>query len=231
MKNIIIAIDGPSGGGKSTTAKLVAQKLNYAYIDTGAMYRAVTLYFLENNIDFNKVDKVIEALQNIKIHFENNLDKKQCETFLNSKNVESEIRKMYVSEKVSEVSSISEVRKAMVNQQQILGKKGGVVMDGRDIGTQVFPNAELKIFMVADLEIRAKRRKKEFEDKGQNVKLERIKENLKKRDYIDSTRAESPLSKAGDAIELDTSNITIGEQADFIINLVEKISVPKEFIN
>ncbi len=220
MKKIVIAIDGHSSCGKSTTAKLVAKELGYAYIDTGAMYRAVTLYFLEHYIDFTNPKKIDQALHDIHITFEHNPRTQRNETFLNGLNVEDEIRKMYISDKVSEVSVIPEVRHAMVAQQQKMGRRRGVVMDGRDIGTRVFPDAEVKIFMTADVETRAKRRQQELLAKDEMVPLDAIIENLSKRDFIDSTRKESPLIQADDAAVLDTSYMTIDEQVDFVLEQV-----------
>ena len=229
MKKIVVAIDGYSSCGKSTTAKLVAKELGYAYIDTGAMYRAVTLYFLEHYIDFTNPKKISEALQNIHITFERNPKTKRNEVFLNGLNVEDEIRQMYISDKVSEVSVLVEVRHCMVRQQQKMGKRRGVVMDGRDIGTTVFPDAEVKVFMTADVTIRAMRRQQELLEKGQLVPLDEIAENLKKRDLIDSTRKESPLVQAHDAEILDTSYITIDEQVDFVMNQVAGKIARNEF--
>lgn len=222
MSKIIIAIDGHSGCGKSSTAKLLAQKLNYTYIDTGAMYRAVTLYLLQNNISFKDRDAIEEALPFIEIKFIWNIESGKNETFLNDENVENEIRKMYISEKVSEVSAIPEVRKAMVAQQRKMGNNKGIVMDGRDIGTNVFPDAELKIFMTADVEVRAKRRQDELLEKGEKVVLEKIIQNLKDRDFQDSTRKENPLLKAENAIIVDTGNHTLVSQVAYILNLVEE---------
>jgi CMP/dCMP kinase len=219
MKKIIIAIDGFSACGKSTTAKIVASRLGYVYIDTGAMYRAVTLFFLQNNIDFSNEQQILQALKDIHIDFIRNRETERTETHLNDKNIEAEIRKMYVNAKVSEVASIAAVRKELVRQQQRMGKKRGVVMDGRDIGTVVFPEAELKIFMNADLKIRAYRRKLELLEKGEDIDLEMIMENLRHRDLIDSTRQESPLRQAEDAHYLDTSHLTTDEQADFVVQL------------
>lgn len=233
MRKIVIAIDGHSSCGKSTTAKLVAKELGYAYIDTGAMYRAVTLYFLENYIDFTNPKKIHQALQDIHVTFERNARTQRNEVFLNGLNVEDEIRKMYISDKVSEVSVIPEVRHCMVHQQQKMGKRRGVVMDGRDIGTAVFPDAEVKVFMTADVLTRAKRRQRELLEKGEMVALDEIVENLQKRDLIDSTRKESPLIQAPDAVLLDTSFITIDEQVDFVLSKVaekfsdEELSLPK----
>ncbi len=219
MKKIVIAIDGHSACGKSTTAKLVAARLGYAYIDTGAMYRAVTLYFHDHYIDLTNPIKVNKALEEISITFVYSEKNKRNEICLNGINVEEEIRKMYISNKVSEVSAIAAVRHAMVEQQQKMGKKRGVVMDGRDIGTRVFPDAELKLFMTADRFTRAARRQKELLDKNQLVDLEDIIANLEKRDHIDSTRAESPLIQAEDAHLIDTSNMQIEEQVDMVLRL------------
>lgn len=229
MKKIVVAIDGHSSCGKSTTAKLVARELGYAYIDTGAMYRAVTLFFLEHYIDFTNPKKISQALQDIHISFERNPKNQRNEIFLNGLNVEDEIRQMYISDKVSEVSVIAEVRHCMVRQQQKMGKRRGVVMDGRDIGTTVFPDAEVKIFMTAQDVIRAERRQQELLDKGQLVPLQEILENLRKRDLIDSTRKESPLVQADDALVLDTSFITIDEQVDFVLRQVGAVIFNSEF--
>jgi len=218
MNRITIAIDGYSACGKSTTAKRVAAILGYRYIDSGAMYRAVTLYFLENHVSMTNPKEVMKALDAIKISFQVNA-KGVSETFLNGLNVEGPIREMRISENVSQVSTIKEVRIAMVEQQRRLGKHRGVVMDGRDIGTVVFPDAELKLFLTADIYIRAARRQAELLQKGELIGLEAIVENLKKRDKIDSTRAESPLTKADGAIEIDTSYVTIDEQVDEVIQL------------
>jgi CMP/dCMP kinase len=218
MRKIVIAIDGYSACGKSTTAKEVAKILGYAYIDSGAMYRAVTYYFMEHHVAITNPREVVKALDYIKISFQVN-SKGVSETFLNGLNVEKKIRKMKVSDNVSQVSALKDVRIAMVDQQRRLGKSKGIVMDGRDIGTVVFPDAELKLFLSADMQIRAFRRQKELLEKGDMVTLDAIVENLKKRDTIDSTRAESPLVKAKDAIELDTSHVTIDEQVDEVIGL------------
>ncbi|MFN3403803.1 MAG: (d)CMP kinase [Cytophagaceae bacterium] len=232
MKKIIIAIDGYSSCGKSTTAKIVASKLGYAYIDTGAMYRATTLYFHEHYINLTDPKSIQKALDNIQISFVYNPKIDKSETFLNGLNVEGEIRKMYISEKVSEVSAIKEVRKFLVSQQQKMGKKRGLVMDGRDIGTAVFPDAELKIFMEADMHVRAFRRQQELLEKKQVVDLEDIIENIKKRDHLDTTREEGPLRKAEDAFVLDTTFMTIDEQVDFVLNLAtgKLIDVQNPFI-
>lgn len=220
MRKIIIAIDGYSACGKSTTAKMVAAKLGYGYIDTGAMYRATTLYFNEHYVNLTNPKAIREALDNIHIQFMYNPKTDRNETYLNSLNVEDEIRKMYISENVSEVSAIAEVRKMMVAQQQKMAKKKGIVMDGRDIGTAVFPDAELKIFMEADINIRSARRQEELLSKKQVVDLDVIKENLQKRDLIDTTREEGPLRKADDAFVVDSTFMTIEEQVDYVMNLV-----------
>lgn len=216
-KDIIVAIDGYSACGKSTTARLLAEKLEYVFIDTGAMYRAVTLYFLENNINVNKHEEIMIGLENIHIHFQYNKQTKRPDTYLNGQYVEDEIRTMRISQWVSEVSAIPEVRKNMVAQQQSMGKNKRIVMDGRDIGTHVFPSAELKIFMTADLDIRVQRRVLELQKKGfTNIDPLEIRENLLHRDYVDSHRTDSPLIKATDAIELDTTYYTIPEQVDVV---------------
>ncbi|ELR71881.1 Cytidylate kinase [Fulvivirga imtechensis AK7] len=219
MKKIVLAIDGYSACGKSTTAKAVAIILGYTYIDSGAMYRAVTLYFHQHHVSLTNKKDIIKALANIDITFHPNEKTGVAETFLNGLNVENEIRKMYISENVSQVSSIVEVREAMVAQQKKLGKKKGVVMDGRDIGTVVFPDAELKIFMQADIYVRAGRRQAELLEREQLIDLGVIIENLKKRDHIDSTREVSPLRKATDAVTLDTTFLTFEEQVDEVVSL------------
>ncbi|WP_130273948.1 (d)CMP kinase [Cecembia calidifontis] len=222
MQKIVIAIDGYSGCGKSSTAKAVAKILGYTYIDSGAMYRAATLYFLKHQIDLSDKAAVNKALKHIQISFQTDKASGQQETYLNGENVEQQIRSMEVSDFVSEVSKIKEVRKELVSQQQQLGKAKGVVMDGRDIGTVVFPDAELKVFMTADLEIRAKRRQKELIEKGQEVTLEEIIRNLAERDKIDSTRAESPLVRAEDAVDVDTSYLDFDDQVKKIVELANE---------
>ncbi len=216
MKKIIIAIDGYSACGKSTTAKEVAKELNYRYIDSGAMYRAVTLYFLDHLVAHTNPKEVDKALQAIQLSFRVN-SKGESEIFLNGINVEKGIRKMRISENVSQVSVIKEVRDAMVALQRKLGKEKGIVMDGRDIGTVVFPEAELKLFLTADILVRAFRRQKELLECDDMVDIDTIIENLEKRDKIDSTRKESPLRKAEDANSIDTTHITIDEQVDEVI--------------
>ncbi|MEQ8245736.1 (d)CMP kinase [Fulvivirga sp.] len=219
MKKIVVAIDGYSACGKSSTAKQVASILGYTYIDSGAMYRAVTLYFEQNHISLTNENEIAKALENIDITFLVNPKSGLNETYLNGLNVEEEIRKMYISNKVSQVSSIKAVRDAMVEQQRKLGKKKGVVMDGRDIGTVVFEDAELKVFMVADIYIRGARRQAEYLEKKQLVDLEEILENLKSRDHLDTTREESPLKQAEDAVVVDTTFRTLEEQVEEVINL------------
>ncbi len=219
---IIIAIDGYAGCGKSTTAKAVAQHLNYIYIDTGAMYRAVTLFFLNHHVNLEQPSEIQNALAQLQISFVYNPSSQKSDAYLNGKNVENEIRKMYISQKVSEVSRIAAVRHAMVAQQQQMGKKKGIVMDGRDIGTVVFPEADLKIFMQTDVSIRAKRRQAELKKQGEEIEIETILENLKKRDLIDTSREEGPLLKAQDALILDSSNISIEEQTQYVIRLAEQ---------
>lgn len=225
MKKIIIAIDGYSACGKSTTAKEVAKELNSRYIDSGAMYRAVTLYFLDHHVSLTNPKEVEKALQEIHITFIIN-SKGISETFLNGINIESAIRKMRISENVSQVSAIREVRLAMVDQQRKLGKERGIVMDGRDIGTVVFPEAELKVFLTADMLVRAFRRQKELLEKNDLVDIDEIVDNLTKRDQIDSTRKESPLIKADKAISIDTTHITIDEQVDEVIRLALTKMIP-----
>ncbi len=226
-KKIIITIDGWSSCGKSTLAKQMAKKLGYVYIDSGAMYRAITLYFLRNHTDWTDKAEVKEALKQIHLHFGYNEKSEQSEMVLNDENVEYVIRDLVIAEKVSEVSSIAEVRKFAVKQQQQMGKKKGIVMDGRDIGTTVFPDAELKIFMTADISVRVERRFKEMYEKNPNISIEEVKSNLEMRDYIDSNREVSPLRKADDAVLLDNTNLTMDEQLYFALKLVKdkKISL------
>ncbi len=215
MKKITIAIDGFSSTGKSTMAKELAKALNYSYVDTGAMYRAVALYAMQNN--YSK-DELIAHLDDINIHFEFLESTQANTTFLNGKNIETEIRGLEVSNKVSEVATISEIRKELVRQQKEMGKNKGVVMDGRDIGTVVFPNAELKIFMTADPEIRAKRRHDELVAKGDSTSFEAVFENLNKRDTEDRNRLDSPLLEAEDALTLDNTAISRREQFDLALS-------------
>jgi cytidylate kinase len=211
-KKIIITIDGWSSCGKSTLAKQLAKELGYVYVDSGAMYRAITLFFLRNNIDLEDKKEVTEALKSVNLEFIFNPKSNSSEIYLNGENVEYVIRDLLVAEKVSIVAAIREVREFAVAQQQKMGSKKGIVMDGRDIGTVVFPKAELKIFMTADNAVRVERRFKELYEKNPNITIEEVKDNLEMRDYIDSHREVSPLRKADDAIELDNTNITEHEQ-------------------
>ena len=211
-KKIIITIDGWSSCGKSTLAKQLAKELGYVYVDSGAMYRAITLYFLRNNIDLTKKKEINEALNNISLEFVFNPKSNNSEIYLNGENVEYLIRDLIIAEKVSDVAAIKEVREFAVDQQKKMGAKKGIIMDGRDIGTVVFPKAELKIFMTADNAIRVQRRFKELFEKNPNVTIEEVKNNIEMRDYIDSHREVSPLRKAKDAIELDNSSLTEKEQ-------------------
>ncbi|MBL7833874.1 MAG: (d)CMP kinase [Cyclobacteriaceae bacterium] len=216
FRKMVIAIDGYSACGKSTTAKEVARILGYRYIDSGAMYRAVTLYFLDNHVSLSNPKEILKALSQIHIAFKVN-SKGMSETYLNNLNVEKEIRKMRISEKVSPVSAIKDVRIAMVEQQRRMGKEKAIVMDGRDIGTVVFPNAELKFFMTADMVVRAVRRQKELLENDRLVDLDEVIENIAQRDKIDTTRKESPLRQAPDAIVIDTTHITVDEQVDEVV--------------
>ena len=218
MKPLVIAIDGYSSCGKSTTAKAVAAELRYAYVDTGAMYRAVTLHLLENDILFHDLPAVAAAVEELSISFRRHRRTGRNELCLNGRIREDDIREMRVSQAVSEVSSIPLVRHALVAQQQRMGQRRGVVMDGRDIGTTVFPDAEVKVFMTADVLVRALRRQAELAATGATVPLDDIITNLRHRDHLDSTRAESPLRRAPDAVLLDTTHITVSEQVDFVLD-------------
>lgn len=219
MKKIIVAIDGFSACGKSSTAKILAAMLNYVYIDTGAMYRAVTLYFMEHFVKLTDPKDVAHALNQINLEFR--LHGKNNEIYLNGLNVEKKIRTMEISKKVSDVSAIKAVREELVAQQRKLGKQKGVVMDGRDIGTTVFPEAALKLFMIADIDIRSARRQEELLQKGKMVSFDEVKENLIERDRIDSSRKESPLRKADDALVIDTTHLTFDEQIEIILDLID----------
>jgi len=219
-QNFIIAIDGFSSCGKSTVAKALAKNLNFVFVDSGAMYRAVTVYFLRHEIDLTNNEQVETALANIHIDFVPNTEKTQI--LLNGEDVSDEIRQMYISDNVSEVSAIKAVRTAMVAQQQQLGKVKNIVMDGRDIGTTVFPDADLKIFMTASPEVRATRRYAELTANGDRVSIEDVKANLAHRDHIDSTREESPLRQAEDAIVLDNSELCQEEQLAFVLAKVHE---------
>jgi cytidylate kinase len=222
-KKIIIAIDGWSSCGKSTLAKELAKELGYLYVDSGAMYRAITLYFLRNHVDWTDKSEVKKALKEISLEFIYNEKSQQSEMHLNGENVEYVIRDLVVAEKVSDVAAIKEVRKFAVEQQQLMGTKKGVIMDGRDIGTVVFPKAELKIFLTADNAVRVERRFKELFEKNPNVTIEEIKANLEMRDYIDSNREESPLRKAEDAILVDNTNLTAKETIQKVEKLAKRI--------
>ena len=221
MKRIIISIDGFSSCGKSTLARQLAGQLHYLYIDSGAMYRAITLYFIENNVDWHRGRQVDQALKDIHLEFlpsRNGIH----EMHLNGQNVESLIRDMVVAEKVSEVATIGRVRKFAVSQQQRMGFHKGIVMDGRDIGTVVFPDAELKIFMQADMAVRVERRYRELYARDPRITLQQVKENIELRDYLDSNREISPLRRADDAVILDNSRMTPEEQLIFAMNLVKQ---------
>lgn len=227
MKKIVIAIDGYSSCGKSTMAKNLARQLGYVYVDTGAMYRAVTLYALRHQLF--KADGEVDAaslqraMPDIRISFQFNKQTGKPDTYLNDELVEQEIRTMQVSERVSKIAALPFVRTALVTQQQRMGKDKGIVMDGRDIGTVVFPHAELKIFVTASAEVRAQRRYDELQQKGMSARYDDILKNVQERDYIDSHREVSPLRKADDAIELDNSNLTIDEQQQWLLHQVDKV--------
>ena len=212
MEKIIITIDGWSSCGKSTLARQLAERLGYVYIDSGAMYRAITLYFLRNHVDWTDLAEVTNALDDIELEFVYNRKSNRSEMHMNGENVEFVIRDMVVAEKVSEISAIREVRDFAVAQQRKIGEQKGIVMDGRDIGTVVFPDAGLKIFMTADNAVRVERRFRELFEKNPNITIEEVKANLVLRDYIDSNREVSPLRKAEDALLLDNSNISEEEQ-------------------
>ena len=220
-KNIVVAIDGYSSCGKSTLAKALAKKLNFIYIDSGAMYRAVTLFFIRHNIDLKDQESVNDALSAIQIDFKTS--ETQTLITLNNEDVSKEIRQMPVANKVSTVSAIKDVRLEMVKQQQRMGRSGNIVMDGRDIGTVVFPNADLKLFMTADPQIRAERRYNELISKDEKVNMEDIFENLAKRDFQDTTREESPLIQAEDAVVLDNSHIDETEQLEFALGYIKPL--------
>ena len=223
-KNIVVAIDGYSSCGKSTLAKALAKKLHFVYIDSGAMYRAGTVYFLRNNTDLTNEREVEKALDAIHLNFHSR--DYQTHITLNDEDISEEIRQMAVSEMVSEVSAIKAVRIEMVKQQQRLGRSKNIVMDGRDIGTVVFPDADIKLFMTADPKIRAERRYKELIEKGDNVTLEEIFNNLAHRDYLDTTREESPLTRAEDAIILDNTSINEEQQLEFALEHISPLLSP-----
>ncbi len=217
---MVIAIDGYSSCGKSTLAKQLAKRLGFVFVDTGAMYRAVTLYFLVHKVNITSIADIQSALDEIYIHFEN--INGENTTFLNDENVEAKIRSIDVSQFVSEVSAISTVRTKMVDLQRKMANQTGLVMDGRDIGTVVFPDADVKFFITADPQIRADRRYREATSKGQNVSLQEIMENLKHRDHIDTQRADSPLRQADDAILIDNSHLTIDQQFEWALTIIQK---------
>ena len=217
MDNTIVAIDGPAGSGKSTIAKLIAKKFNFTYIDTGAMYRMITLYLLENNIDFDDLKEIEKALKNI------NLDMQGDKFYLDNVDVSTKIREKRINENVSKVASIKIVRDNLVNLQRKISNNKNVILDGRDIGTVVFPNAKVKIFLVATAEERARRRYNEFLEKKTEITYEEVLKSIKERDHIDSTRDESPFVKANDAIEFDSTNLTIDDVVNFISKEIEKV--------
>ncbi len=225
MKSIVIAIDGHSSTGKSTVAKKLAKELEYKYVDTGAMYRAVTLYAMRNNwLQDGEVDesKLIDNLSSIEINFEYNPEAGTNDVILNGENVENKIRAMEVSEHVSSVAKIDQVRKKLVQIQKQLGEEKGIVMDGRDIGSVVFPEAELKIFMTASADIRAQRRYNELKEKGEDITLKEVLKNVKHRDDIDSSRENSPLIQSEDAVKIDNSELSQEEQFEAILNLAKE---------
>ena len=220
---IIITIDGWSSCGKSTMARQLARKLGYVYIDSGAMYRAITLYFLRNHVDWTNSSEVRDALGHIELEFHYNTALEQAEMYLNGENVEYVIRDLVIAEKVSEIATIREVREFAVEQQRKMGQKKSIVMDGRDIGTVVFPDAELKIFMTADNAVRVERRFRELFDKNPNVTIQEVKDNLEMRDHIDSNREVSPLRKAEDARILDNTDISREEQLNLALSWVREV--------
>jgi CMP/dCMP kinase len=225
-KKITIAIDGFSSTGKSTLAKQLAKKLGYAYVDTGAMYRAIAFFAMQKgyiNADFFDKELLVNSLPNIRLQFQFNANLGFAEMYLNDENVEHQIRTIEVSSFVSKVAELPEVRTKLVEQQQKMGKNKGIVMDGRDIGTVVFPDAELKIFMTASAQTRAQRRYDELIQKGDTVTFDEVLKNVEERDYIDTHRSNSPLVKADDAIEIDNSNLSREEQFDMVLDFVNKI--------
>lgn len=228
MSKITIAIDGYSSCGKSTLAKALAAKLGYAYVDSGAMYRAVTLYSIRKGLIKDRSfieEEIVKILGEINLSFEFNPNTKSSDTFLNDENVERELRQMIVSENVSKISAIHEVRVMMIAIQRKLGKNKGIVMDGRDIGTNVFPNAELKLFMIADTDVRTQRRCDELSAKGQYVSFNDVKTNLLHRDYEDTHRKENPLTQAADAVVLDNTDLTKEQQLEFVLKLITDLTL------
>jgi cytidylate kinase len=223
-KGLIIAIDGPAGSGKSTSAKLIAKKLGYLYIDTGAMYRAVTYLAIKNDVLDNE-SRIVELAR--KSNIELSYNENELIVLLNGQDITKEIRLPEVNSHVSEISKINAVRELLVEKQREMGTKGGVVMEGRDIGTVVFPDADVKIFLTASLDTRADRRAKEYIEKGSKVLVEEIKDNISSRDRIDSGRSNSPLTKAKDAVEIDTTNVTIDQQIKLILEVVKETAIKK----
>jgi len=217
MNNIIVAIDGPAGSGKSTIAKIIAKKFNFTYIDTGAMYRMITLYLLENNIDFDDLKEIEKVLNTV------NLDMQGDKFYLNNVDVTTKIREKRINENVSKVASIKIVRSNLVDLQRKVSNNKNVILDGRDVGTVIFPNAQVKIFLIASPEERARRRYNEFLEKKTEITYDEVLKSIKERDYIDSTRDESPFFKADDAIELDSTNLTIDDVVNFISKEIEKV--------
>lgn len=224
MKKIIIAIDGYSGCGKSTLARQLARHLHYTHIDTGAMYRAITLYFMRNDVDTGKKEDILAALDRISLHFGPNDSEGHADMFLDGENVEQQIREKEVAGRVSEIAALPEVREFAVACQREMGSAKGIVMDGRDIGTVVYPAAELKLFMTADVSTRVERRYREVLDKKEKMSLEEVRENLALRDYIDTHRAVSPLVQASDAIVIDNTDMTEKEQLKYALSLVKKVT-------
>jgi len=220
MKSVI-AIDGPAGAGKSTIAKKLAQRLNYRYLDTGAMYRAVTWYVINNGIEISNKQKISEVIKNIKISFTTD-NNGNTSIYVNEKNITNEIRKNIIDKNVSDVAKISQVRNEMVKIQKNIAKKGEIVVDGRDIGSRVLPDADLKIYLTASVEERASRRYNELIEKGNDSDFEKVKEEIKKRDYIDENRENSPLTKTDDAILIDSTNMSIEEVLDKISSLIKE---------
>ncbi|MBX7109057.1 MAG: (d)CMP kinase [Chitinophagales bacterium] len=221
MHPIIIAIDGPSSSGKSTLAKHLAAALQYNYVDSGAFYRAVTVFFHQNSIDFKQVPEIIASFNRINIDFQYDFANQESHVFLNGKNVETEIRSILIADLVSEVSSIPEVRTFIVTKLREYGKNKGIVMDGRDIGTVVFPEAALKVYMTADEKVRSERRYKELKNKGLEVTKSQVSQNLSGRDLTDSTRVTAPLKKAADAVEVDNTLLSEQEQFEFVLQLAK----------
>ncbi len=231
MSKIIVAIDGYSSCGKSTLARALASRLSYAYIDSGAMYRCVTLYALQNGMIKDKVflnEEIISILPDVHVSFKFNTHTKTSDTYLNDVNVERQIRTLEVAEIVSKVSIVKEVRTHLVALQRKMGKGKGIVMDGRDIGTNVFPHAELKIFMTADMDVRIDRRLDELNSKGMHVNREDVKRNLMERDHDDTHRKENPLMKAQDAVTLDNSDLSKDEQLEFVVKLISDLTLTKD---